>query len=197
MTFGGFIMETKVKKPFYKKWWVWAIVVVVIIGAIASGGNDSDKKPVDNPSKAAVSDSTKKDDKKDEVKEFYNVGEVANIKGLEMSVTKVEKSKGTEFDKPKDSMEYVIVTVKIKNNSKDKIAYNPFYFKMQNSKGQIQDGAFSIMNKDTALESGDLAPDGEVEGTLIYEEPIDDKALILQYQDNMFSDKVKLQFKLN
>lgn len=190
-------MEKPIKKPLFKRWWFWVIIVVVVIGAIASGG-DNDKKPVDNPSKAAVSDSTKQDDKKkDEVKEFYNVGEVANVKGLEMSVTKVEKSKGTEFDKPKDSMEYVIVTVKIKNNSKDKIAYNPFYFKMQNSKGQIEDGAFSIVNQDTALESGDLAPDGEVEGTLIYEEPIDDKALILQYQDNIFSDKVKLQFKLN
>lgn len=31
----------KPKKPFYKKWWVWAIVVVVII-AIASSGSDSE-----------------------------------------------------------------------------------------------------------------------------------------------------------
>jgi len=28
----------KIKKPFYKKWWVWAIVAVVLIGAIGGGG---------------------------------------------------------------------------------------------------------------------------------------------------------------
>ncbi|HAA63831.1 MAG TPA: DUF4352 domain-containing protein [Thermoanaerobacter sp.] len=134
---------------------------------------------------------------KEQVKEFYQVGETAAINGTEITVLKVEKSKGTEFDKPKSGMEFVIVTVKIKNTGKDKLSYNPLYFKMQNSKGQITDIAFSTINQDTALQSGDLAPGGEVEGTLIFEEPINDSGLILQYQNNIFSKEAKLQFKLN
>lgn len=134
---------------------------------------------------------------KEQVKEFYQVGEPATINGAEITVLKVEKSKGTEFDKPKSGMEFVIVTVKIKNTGKDKLAYNPFYFKIQNSKGQITDIALSTVNHDTALQSGDLAPGSEVEGSLIFEEPINDSGLILQYQDNIFSKEAKLQFKLN
>ena len=30
-------MEEKQKKPFWKKWWVWAIVVLVVIGIANSG----------------------------------------------------------------------------------------------------------------------------------------------------------------
>jgi len=29
---------TKIKKPFYKKWWVWAITAVVLIAAVSGGG---------------------------------------------------------------------------------------------------------------------------------------------------------------
>ena len=34
-------MEKKVKKPIWKKWWVW-ILAIIIVGAITSGG-ESDK----------------------------------------------------------------------------------------------------------------------------------------------------------
>lgn len=34
--------ETKVKKPFYKKWWFWVIVAVIIIGTIGSSGDETD-----------------------------------------------------------------------------------------------------------------------------------------------------------
>lgn len=33
----------KQKKPFYKKWWVWAIVGAVGLGAVFGGGSDEDK----------------------------------------------------------------------------------------------------------------------------------------------------------
>lgn len=134
---------------------------------------------------------------KDKLKDSYAVGETAKYKDVEMTVTKVNKSNGTEYDKPKDGMEFVIVTVKIKNNSSKNLAYNPFYFKMKNSKGQIEDGTFSMVNQDTALKSGELAQGGEVEGTVIFEEPVGDNALMLQYQDNVFIDNAKLQFKIS
>lgn len=114
-----------------------------------------------------------------------------------MTVTNVSKSNGEDFDKPKDGSEYVIVSVKIKNNSKEKVSYNALYFKMQNSKGQITDDAFTTVDQDKQLKSGELAPGGEVAGDVVFEEPVGDKALVLQYQNDIFEDGVKLQFKLN
>ncbi|MEY8000461.1 DUF4352 domain-containing protein [Clostridium sp. Mt-5] len=175
------------------------IIAIILIGGIGSALSDGkDKKDTSvKTSTKEVSQKKQDEPKKDELKDFYNVGETANYKGIQMTVTKVDKSNGSEYDKPKEGKEFVIATVKIKNGSKDKISYNPFYFKIQNSKGQIEDGTLSTVDQDTALKSGELAPGGEVEGTVIFEEPIGDKGMLLQYQDNIFSDKIKIQFKIS
>ena len=50
---GGLTMEekAKIKKPFYKRWWVWAIVVVLAIGMFGSSG-DTETKGDDQQSTA-------------------------------------------------------------------------------------------------------------------------------------------------
>ena len=127
---------------------------------------------------------------------IYAIGQAANVDGCEMTVTNVEKSTGGEYDKPQsDANEFVIVTVSIANKGKKNLPYNPFYFKMQNSQGQITDTTFTTVAQSTALNSGELAPGGTVSGTVVFEQPKDDAGLVLQYQDNAFADGSKLQFK--
>lgn len=43
--------KAKIKKPFYKRWWVWAIVVVLAIGMFGSSG-DTETKGDDQQSTA-------------------------------------------------------------------------------------------------------------------------------------------------
>lgn len=196
----------KDQRNFFMKHKIISIIGIIVVlciigGALGSKGNSDDTKPTTSSKSAqsSTSSSTTKSasDDKDKLKDSYAVGEVVKYKGIEMSVTKIEKSQGTDYDKPKDGKEFVIATVNIKNNSNDKLSYNPLYFKMQNSSGQIEDGTFSTVNQDTALKSGDLATGGNVTGTLIFEEPVNDKGLLLQYQDNVFSKDVKIQFKIS
>jgi hypothetical protein len=82
--------------------------------------------------------SKKEESKQDELKSSYAIVETAKYKGIEMTVLNIDKSNGSEYDIPKDGKEFVIVRVKIKNDVKEKLAYNLFYFKMQNSKGQLR-----------------------------------------------------------
>jgi hypothetical protein len=84
----------------------------------------------------------------------------------------------------------------VKNSGTSEISYNPYDFKMQNSKGQITDGTFSMVNTDTQLASGELATNGAITGTLIFEQPKSDNGLILKYNSSFFSDK-EIKFKLN
>ncbi|QXE20015.1 DUF4352 domain-containing protein [Clostridium sp. 001] len=185
---------------FMKHKIVSVVIVIIVLGCIGSalGGGNNDKSTATNQStKSSQTETKKAEPKKDELKDSYAIGETAKYKGVEMTVTKVDKSNGSEYDKPKDGKEFIIARVKIKNNAKEKLSYNPLYFKMQNSKGQIEDETFSTVNEDTALKSGELAPGGEVEGSVIFEEPVEDKGMLLQYQDNIFSDKVKIQFKIS
>jgi Telomeric repeat-binding factor 2. len=53
------------------------------------------------------------------------------------------------------------------------------------------------VNQDSALSSGDLAPGGEIEGTIPFEQPKDDPALVLQYTGNLFKSDSEIDFKLN
>lgn len=193
----------KDQRNFFMKHKIISVIGILIIlgaigGAMGNKGNtdNKDTKPT-VASKSNTKTTNKKSDDTDKLKDSYAVGETAKYKGLEMTVTKVEKSQGTEYEKPKDGKEYVIVTVNIKNNSTDKIAYNPLYFKIQNSQGQIEDETFTTVNQDSELKSGDLAVGGQVTGSIAFEEPTNDSSLLLQYQDNIFSKNVKIQFKLN
>ncbi len=187
----------KNKKPIYKKWWAWAIAVIVVVGV--AGGSETDESSkggsVSNNTNTTVNGET--DDKAvAEVKEFYAVGEEVQIGDNILIVNSVEKSSGSEWDAPKDGHEFIIVSVTIKNGGSSEISYNPYDFKMQNSQGQITDTAFTIIDTDTALSYGNLASGGQISGTLTFEQPVGDEALVLKYQPNAFSSK-EIKVKLN
>lgn len=135
-------------------------------------------------------------EEKPEKKEFYALNETIDVEGATLSVNSATKSTGTDFDKPAEGMEYIIVEVTITNTGDNEIDYNPFDYKMQNSQGQIESQAFSIVNQGSELKSGKLAAGGNVTGSIVFEQPIDDTDLTLIYQANMFSGdeyKIKLQ----
>ncbi|GCD12489.1 DUF4352 domain-containing protein [Clostridium tagluense] len=173
---------------------ILVVVVIGIIGSTAGGKKDDTAKVADN--NKTTTTATAKVAETPVVKDVYAIGEAVKLKDAVVTVTKVEKSNGGEYDKPKDGMEFVIATVSIKNSGTSEISYNPFDFKMQNSKGQITDEGFTTINTDSALASGNLASNGEITGTMAFEQPKNDTALILKYKGSMFSNK-EIKFKLN
>jgi hypothetical protein len=175
------------KKSIFKRWWFWLIVVVVIIAIANAGGKDQPKKVADT--QAVANNKSGNSEATDPGKTEFKVGESVQLKDNKLTVTKVTKSTGTDFDKPKAGNEFVIVTVAIENAGKEKITYNPFDFKMSNSQGQITDAAITTVNTDTAMQSGELATGGKVSGTIVFEQPKGDSKLQLQYQPSFWSDK--------
>lgn len=106
-----------------------------------------------------------------------------------ITVKDVKVVKPGEYDTIKKGNELILVTVEIVNNKDKQIDYNPYNFQMVNSKGQVSDGAISVIsNNDTALGSGKLEPQGIVEGTIAYEQPKGEPNLKLAVKGNMFSD---------
>ena len=179
---------------FMKHKIITGVIVLAVFVVIVNAGDGS------TTSVASISDNTASvpvtaKAKAPVVKEFYAIGEAVKSSDATVTVTKVEKSQGGEYNKPKSGMEWVIATVTITNSGTGEISYNPYDFRMQNSKGQITDGAFATVNQDTALHSGSLASKGSITGTLIFEQPKNDKALVLKYSGAIFSKGI--QFKLN
>lgn len=182
------------KKPIYKKWWFWLIIVIVLLIAISSPSNETTTEPniSTNTSSSTNTDSSTKVDTSNKT---YSVGEEAILNNSSIIVTKVEKSNGSEYDKPKSGKEYVIVHVTIKNNGNSNLSYNPYDFQVQNSQGQLENHTFTIIDQETSLQSGELIPGGSVTGTIVFEELINDENLILIYQDNFWTSKT-LKIKL-
>ena len=174
------------------------IVVIAIISSIVNGGKTTPTKAEATKSTAGVASTVSNHESSAAEQTTFGVNEPVKLNNIELTVAKVEKSNGSEYNKPKSGMEFVIVTVKYKNTGKeDTVSYNPFDFKMKNSKGQITDETFTTVNQDTALSSGNLAPGGEIEGTIAFEQPKGDKALVLQYTGNIFKTDSEIDFKLN
>lgn len=184
----------------FKKWWFWLIAVIVVIALAGGGGEEETATKVDKA--AETSAQAEKDEKAVEtstsagseeeappVKEEFSVGEKVQLGDNVLTVTKAEKSAGSDFDQPKDGHEYVVVTVVIENAGDENISYNPFDFKMSNSQGQILDQTFTTIDTNTALQSGELAPGGKVTGTIAFEQPAGDPGLQLQYTPSFWSDK--------
>jgi hypothetical protein len=54
--------KIKVKKPFYKKWWVWVIAVIVIGGIANTGNSSNDSNTKDKPAVQTASATPKNND---------------------------------------------------------------------------------------------------------------------------------------
>ena len=175
------------KKPIYKKWWFWLLIIIVIVGIAGAGSNNNNTTTQTSSSSTT---STTQNEKTE-----YNQGEEAMLGKGAITVTKVEKSQGTQWDKPKSGKEFVIVYLTIENKGNSNLSYNPFYFKMQNSQGQQESMTFTTVDQDTSLQSGELIPGGKVSGTIAFEQPKGDSGLILIYNDSIWSSK-ELKIKL-
>ncbi|HEX3018618.1 MAG TPA: DUF4352 domain-containing protein [Caproicibacter sp.] len=190
--------QNQYAKPKKKKGWLIALIIIVvllilIIVGVNSCGSSQPQAVSSSPTAMA---GAKSDSSESTSKKLFKVGEVVKYNNMELSVTKVQKTKGGEYDSPKAGCEYVVVTVKYKNDGKENISYNPLDFKMKNSKGQITSESYMSGN-DSELHSGDLAPNGDVEGTIAFEEPKGDNGLVLQYTGNIFESESEVDFKLS
>lgn len=184
-------MNTNQSKPWYKKWWVWLIIIIVLIGAGGAAGNK------DNTATNSGSASNSTETKKAEEKTEFKVGETASFDNKTITVTDVQRNydTGNQFAQPESGKEFVIVTVKITNDSDKTLDYNTYEFKMQDSNGVQQNEAITALSEGK-LNSGSLAAGGKVTGKLAYEVPKDDTGLKLLYQNFSFFDNKAITFNL-
>lgn len=116
------------------------------------------------------------------------VGEPAELDDQTFTVTEVERNyaPSNRFSKAESGNEYLRVLVTLTNTSNRSIDYNPYNFEVQDSNG-VQKNQAIVPEVPNNLESGSLAPEGRVEGNMIFEVPRNDNNLALIYTTNMFS----------
>jgi hypothetical protein len=121
----------------------------------------------------------------------YSVNEEAKIGRAAITVTKFELSSGKDYDIPKAGYVFAVVTLKKRNTSKDNISYGANEFKIQNDKGQIIEPSYTAIGK--VLGEGQLAAEGEANGTITFEVPKESTSLNFMFYAN---DEAMLKFKV-
>jgi hypothetical protein len=148
-----------------KKILIVLVIVMLCLGIVACGSSSAAEEEV-----------------------TYSVGDPLEYEGVTYTLLSIDTSAGDDWDEPAAGNEFVIVTVKIENNSGEKISYNSLDWQMLNTDGQYADEAWVIFDSDTNLGSGELADSGTKEGTIVFEEPKDATGLKLCYYENILLD---------
>ena len=137
----------KIKKPIYKKWWVW-LLAIVIIGAALGGGDDENPNPIADGENVVAQENT--DSTNDQPKEAetsvdvveVGIGEPAKIADVSFTVNSIEETKeissGNEFiESAVTEGKYVILEVTVKNEKKEALTINSSYFKLITLEGVV------------------------------------------------------------
>ena len=173
--------EVRVKKPFFKKWWVWVLVALLLFFVIGALSGNSDNDDTVKKNKTAKSKSEDKLDKE------HKIGEKVSYKGYEITVNSIEFPKPGEYDSIDDGKKYAEVNITINNKTGETQSYNPYDFQISEDGARHDFDAFRSESKDE-LHSGDLDDGATVSGNMLAEVKEGSK-LQLVYKASIWNDK--------
>lgn len=179
-------------KTRYKSYirYFYVIVAILFISIIAVFSTILDEKL------EFVSTIINHNEKLDEDKDYFIIGEKAKIDNCELYVNSITKAQESESYKGRTEKEYLIIDITLKNLGEKNIDYTPFYFKLENETGEIKDVILNDINKHNGIKNGTLSPGHELNGTLVFEDSLRKENLFLVYKPDMLSHrfiKIKLR----
>ena len=127
--------------------------------------------------------------------ESYKVGEAIRLRDTVLTVTNVEFSQGSQFQKPHAGKTYLLVHVHIENLGSREVSIAPMNFQVQDSNGVMVNETF-FSDVEDPLGFIELAPGGKVDGTIPFEVPEGDQGLQLVFQPNWLFDRERVYIDL-
>lgn len=175
--FNNFIKNSKVLNDRFSV----RILMIFVIGLLVFGIGtyflvDVYRSVINADNKVVVGEKATTD-------KIFGMGDLITYKGVDYKVVKVETSKGNSYKAPKEGNQFLIVTVYVKNNTGEKIPYSYKNWTMSNSLGDEETRIFTSVNVDTALYSGDLVIGGIKTGSMVFEQPIKDPKLRMNFYE--------------
>ncbi|MDQ2716786.1 MAG: DUF4352 domain-containing protein [Chloroflexota bacterium] len=118
------------------------------------------------------------------------VGQTITLDNVATTLVSVKTLAADDFIKPKPGNEFIVVHVKIANNSTAEQDYNPFDFHARSGSGNITDEEIppSSYTSNNTLSSGKLSPGGTVEGDIVFQVPKNDHQAQLTWQPSFFGN---------
>jgi hypothetical protein len=205
--------KEKVKKPFYKKWWVW-VLAVIIIGSISTNGNDDSATSQETKEKpksqtATTTPKEKKENPKKEEKKAYKIGDTVPVGKMTYIVSRkeVKDQVGPSVLPTKATQKFLVIEVTLKNGGNEAVTVDSSFFKLKRGEKTYEaDSAGSLsanQGEDGTITNSfflqEVNPDSEVKGFVVFDVAPDVAAatdLQLQVQTGVFgteTEKINLQ----
>lgn len=117
------------------------------------------------------------------------VGDTITSDDVSCTLVSVKVIPGDDFDQPKAGNEFIVVHVKIVNNSSSEFDYNEFDFHVKSGSGNVTDAEIppSTYTANNLLDNGTLTEGGKVEGDIILQAPKGDHKADLTWTPSIFS----------
>ncbi|WP_408020169.1 DUF4352 domain-containing protein [Sporosarcina sp. USHLN248] len=190
-------MSEKVKKPFYKKWWVWLIAVILLIAIVNPGSDEAESQEKAETSGPATKNDSKGDGnkketaeekkkekvekeekKKDEPKSFA-IGDTVNVGKMVYRVNEksVANQVGPKVLPQKASGQYVVIDVTLKNDGNEAVTVDSSFFKLKRGEKTYEADTMGSMsanqsddgNIDNSFFLQSLNPDSEITGKVVFD----------------------------
>ncbi len=155
-----FLLKLKNKKNLKRI--IVSIIVLTLVITITLSGIKLYHKLFDIGEEVKPNENTTK---------VFDINETIRYKDVNYKVKKVETNEtGTEYKKPKDGNQFIIVTIQYENKSDEPVSYSSKNWKLENKDQEETQRIFTALDVNTALYSGKLVIGATKVGTLVFEQ---------------------------
>lgn len=176
------------------KWVIIAIVVIGIIGAAAGGGDDKPTKVGDNTPSSAGNNSNEtqqnnaESSSEEEKETVFRKGEIAELNGVQVTLTDYKESTGSEYNKPTDGNVFLMAEFEIANNTEKELAISSALSFDAYADDYALNFSFSaLMEKEGNQLDGTIAAGKKLKGWIGWEVPADYQNVEIHFTDNVWS----------
>ncbi|MCC5428131.1 DUF4352 domain-containing protein [Clostridium botulinum] len=173
----------KVKKPFYKKWWFWILILIVGIGIGAGAGAIIDEPEKVGQTSAKVQDKSTETNKS----KIFKIGDVVKLKDFKVTVNKVYKVKGDEFNQPQSGNEFIAVDCSVENISNEQQPVSSvMMFKVVDKDGrECEESIEGLTAAKAGQMDGEIGPGRKITGVYVVEVPKGTTGLELEFNGSL------------
>ncbi len=182
----------KKKQGGILKWIIIGVIVIGIIGAIAGGGNDQPTKVGDtdtNNSSAVQSNSTEQSDDVKNEETVFTKGEIAELNGVQVTLTDYKESTGSDFNKPTDGNVFLMAEFEIANNTDEELTISSVMsFDAYADDYALNFSLSALIEKEGNQLDGTIAAGKKLKGWIGWEVPQDYQNVEIHFTDNVWSN---------
>lgn len=175
-----------------------AFIVIFIIGAAAGGGSDNNKpskvgdtnsSSADNNSNKSQQNNAESSNIEEESKEtVFRKGEIAELNGVQVTLTDYKESTGSNFNKPADGKVFLLVEFDIVNNTdKDLAISSMLSFEAYADDYKLDYSLGAMIDKEGSQLDGSIAAGKKMKGWIGWEVSQDYKNVEIHFTDNVWS----------